>query len=308
MPVTSDAPVAITGLTKRYGSVTALDGVTFTVPAGEVTGLLGPNGAGKTTLLRLLVGLARPDSGNANVLGHSIGDPLSRASIGYLPEVVAFPAGSTLREFLLFHARLLGQERAQALARIDALLSRLGLEEDRDRPAASLSKGLRRRAGLAHALLADPQVLLLDEPTADLDPVARRVLESILLEEKRRGRAILLSSHLLLEMEPLTDRVAMLDRGVLLAEGRVSSLLPTSHLVEATLPEVNAALREATAHWLPVFHEGGRMTIATNDPDLAAQVTRLLEDLRVRYDAVTTRRPNLRDLFFTLLEGKGRSR
>jgi ABC-2 type transport system ATP-binding protein len=301
----ADAPVAVEGLTKRYGTVTALDNVGLTVPAGAITGLLGPNGAGKTTLLRILVGLARPDAGRAAVFGRPITDPAARASIGFIPEVVAFPAGPTLAEFLVLHARLLGMSRPDAVARADALVARFGLGEARDRAVATLSKGLRRRAGLAHALLGDPPVLLLDEPTADLDPVARRELETLLVEEKRRGRAILLSSHLLLEMEPLTDRVAMLSRGALLAEGSVASLLPTSHLVEISLPEVPPALREATAHLLPVFHEGGRMTVATNDPNLGAELTRLLDGLGVRYDAVTTRRPNLRDLFFSLLEGKG---
>ncbi len=299
------APVAVEGLTKRYGTVTALDGVSLSVTAGEITGLLGPNGAGKTTLLRILVGLARPDSGGATILGRPIADPSARAPVGFIPEVVAFPAGATLAEFLIFHARLLGMTRPAALSRVDALVARFGLGEEHDRAIASLSKGLRRRAGLAHALLGDPPVLLLDEPTADLDPVARRDLESLLVEEKRRGRAILLSSHLLLEMEPLTDRVAMLNRGALLAEGSVGSLLPTSHLVEVSLPDVPPALREATAHLLPVFHEGGRMTVATNDPNLGGEITRLLDGLGVRYDAVTTRRPNLRDLFFSLLEGKG---
>ena len=162
MRLATDAPVAVEGLAKRYGTVTALDGVTLSVTAGEITGLLGQNGAGKTTLLRVLVGLARPDSGEATILGRPISDPGSRAAIGFLPEVVVFPSRPTLAEFLLFNARLLGMSRPAALARIDALIGRFGLGEARDRAAASLSKGLRRRAGLM------PPVAEPDEPD-DLD-------------------------------------------------------------------------------------------------------------------------------------------
>ncbi len=301
----TDAPIRVDGISKRYGGVTALADVSFTVPAGEITGLLGPNGAGKTTLLKILTGLSRADAGSAAILGVPVSEPTSRTPLGYLPEVVAFPRGPTLDEFLMLHARLLGAARTEAGARITRLVDRLGLGDARSRPIAALSKGMRRRAGLAHALLGEPAVLLLDEPSADLDPIARRELESLLLEEKRRGIAILLSSHLLLEMEPLAGRVAMLHQGALLAEGSVSALLPTTHLVEVTISSVTDALRSATAHLLPTFRESERkMTVATNDPALAIELPKLLDGIGVRYEAVTTRRPNLRDLFFSLLEGK----
>jgi len=299
-----DAPVAVSRVVKRYGTTTALDDASLTVPTGTITGLFGPNGAGKTTLLRILTGLTRPDSGSASLFGRSSFEPAARASLGFLPEVVNFPAGPTAREFLLLHAALAGLDATVAPRRVNALAERLGISSALDQRAASLSKGTRRRVGLANALLSEPSILLLDEPSADLDPVGRRELESLLAEERARGCAILISSHLLLEMEPLASRAVMLNRGKVLAEGDVAALLPTKHLVEIVMPGFPAALRDATAHLLPVFHaKEGRLTVSTNDPELAAELRRLLERLDVPFDSVTMRRPNLRDLFFTLLEG-----
>jgi ABC-2 type transport system ATP-binding protein len=278
--------------------------VSLSVPAGEITGLLGPNGAGKTTLLRILMGLAAADSGTATLLGRPVADPASRAAVGFLPEVVELPPRRTLAEFLLLHARLFGIDRARALRRVGELIDRVGLGEARDRDVATLSKGMKRRAAIAHALLCEPAVLLLDEPSTDLDPIGRRDLEALLLEEKRRGTAILISSHLLLEMGPLAGRAVMLHRGAVLAEGDVAALLPRRLLVEVTLPAIPDALRSATAHLLPVFHESERrMTVETNEPRLASELTELLERNAIPYTAVTSRPPNLRDLFFSLLEG-----
>jgi ABC-2 type transport system ATP-binding protein len=295
-------PLVVEGLCKRYGATHALRDVSLGVAAGTITGLLGPNGAGKTTLLRILCGLAFADSGTARVVGFDVRDVRARASIGYAPEVVTFPRGPTLEEFLVFQTRLGGATAADAAARARAVVERLGLGEVRAREAATLSKGMRRRVGIAHALLADPPVLLLDEPGADLDPVGRRELDLLLKEEKDRGKAILLSSHMLLEVEPVLDDVAMLHKGEVLAHGAVAQMIPTRHLVEITLADFGPTLRQATAHLLPVFHESeGRMTVATNDPELVRELPRLLESAGVRYDSVTMRRPNLRDLFFTLL-------
>ncbi|MFN0151774.1 MAG: ABC transporter ATP-binding protein [bacterium] len=299
-----EAPVAVEHVVKRYGAITALDDASLDVPAGEITGLLGPNGAGKTTLLRILTGLSRPDSGRASLFGMPCANPSARASLGFLPEVVNFPAGPTTSEFLLLHAALAGVPASESTSRVRTLAERVGIGAVLHQRAATLSKGMRRRVGLAHALLAQPGVLLLDEPSADLDPVARRELETLLVEERARGCAILISSHLLLEMEPLATRVVMLHRGKVLADGVVAALLPTRHLVEIVMPDFPPILRDATAHLLPVFHaKEGRLTFSTNDPELAAELRRLLEKLGVACDSITTRRPNLRDLFFALLEG-----
>jgi len=299
-----ESPVVASRVVKRYGAIAALDGASLTVPAGEITGLFGPNGAGKTTLLRILTGLARPDSGDAMLFGRPSREPSARASLGFLPEVVNFPVGPTVAEFLLLHAALAGVAASEAPRRVRSLAERVGVASVLDQRASTLSKGMRRRAALAHALLAEPAILLLDEPSADLDPVGRRDLESLLAEERARGCAILISSHLLLEMEPIATRAVMLHRGKVLAEGAVAALLPTKHLVEIVLPEFPARLRDATAHLLPVFHaKEGRLTFSTNDPELATELRRLLEKLGVPFDSVTMRRPNLRDLFFALLEG-----
>jgi ABC-2 type transport system ATP-binding protein len=217
-------PAALTtrDLSKRYGSVEALKGVDLSVEQGELVGLLGPNGAGKSTLVKILVGLVRPSHGQATVVGSPAGSRVARASLGYLAELFRFPGWYTAEEVLELHQRLAGSHGGAAeRAR---LLDLVALIDARDRRVDGMSKGMQQRLGIAQALVGGPRLLLLDEPTSALDPVGRRIVRDLLAELRRRGVAVLLNTHLLSEVERVCDRVAIIDHGELLAEGRPDEL------------------------------------------------------------------------------------
>ncbi|TPG45643.1 ABC transporter ATP-binding protein [Rhodanobacter glycinis] len=208
-------------LAKRYGMLAALDGVSACVPRGQVIGLLGHNGAGKSTLIKLILGLIAPSGGRLDVLGQSPWRAHAlRRRIGYLPESATFYANLSGRELLDYLARLKQAPRAQA----QALLERVGLAHAADRRIGTYSKGMRQRLGLAQALLGSPELVLLDEPTTGLDPQATRELYRIVGELRADGRCVLVSSHLLAELEPHIDGALILRQGKLLAAGSLAAL------------------------------------------------------------------------------------
>jgi ABC-2 type transport system ATP-binding protein len=214
--------LAVRGLEKRYGSVTALAGVDLEVGEGELVGLLGPNGAGKSTLVKIACGLVRASGGTAHVRGEAAGSLEARRSLGYLAELFRFPGWYSADELLDLHQRLAGStggptERAE-------LLELVGLADARSRRVEQMSKGMQQRLGIAQALIGAPPLLLLDEPTSALDPVGRRTVRELLEELRRRGISVLLNSHLLSEIELVCDRVAILLHGRLVAEGSPAEL------------------------------------------------------------------------------------
>ncbi|MEF8843058.1 MAG: ABC transporter ATP-binding protein [Haloarculaceae archaeon] len=216
-----------TDVTKRYGDVTALEGLSLTVEEGSTFGLLGTNGAGKTTLFKLLVGHVEPDSGGLEVAGRDVATAGAavRRFVGYLPEQAGFPPSLTGREVLAFHARMRGLPADERGDRIDAVLETVGLTGATDRAVSGYSNGMNRRLGLATALLPQPRILLLDEPTAGLDPLGVTAFHRIV----RRLRAesdltVVLSSHVMTEVEALCDSVAVLHEGRLRAVGSVADL------------------------------------------------------------------------------------
>ncbi len=215
--------LAVTALAKRYrGGVDALRGVDLEVVPGELVGLLGPNGAGKSTLVKSAVGLVRPTGGTVTVCGAPAGSPAARRALGYLAELFRFPGWSTADELLTLHQRLAGSEGG-AGERAE-LLALVGLPDVADRRMETMSKGMQQRVGIAQALVGRPQLLLLDEPTSALDPAGRRIVRDLLVELRRRGVAVLLNTHLLSEVEHVCDRVAIIDRGELLAAGSPAEL------------------------------------------------------------------------------------
>jgi Cu-processing system ATP-binding protein len=208
--------------TKRFGSITAADEVTLSVAAGETLALIGPNGSGKTTMLKALVGLIRPSSGRVTInrLDATSGGPAARASVGYLPQRLTFPEGVTARAALRLFARL----RGVPVAQVDALLERVGLTDAADRVVDGFSGGMRQRLGLAAALIGEPAVLVLDEPTAALDPTGALLVRDLLAEIRRDGTTVLLSSHDLAEVASLADRVAIFAAGRIGAVGTLGEL------------------------------------------------------------------------------------
>jgi len=214
--------VYVQGLGRR--EIRALDGVSFRVESGELFGLLGPNGAGKTTAVKILLGLTHPTEGEARLQGLSASDPASRRGVGYLPEGHRFPGYLTARETLRVFGTMSGMSREALARRVPELLARVKLADWADVKVKKFSKGMTQRLGLAAALVHDPDVLLLDEPTDGVDPVGRREIRDLLREEAARGKAILLNSHLLSEIELTCDRVAVLRKGRLAAMGTVEEL------------------------------------------------------------------------------------
>ncbi len=210
------------GLEKRYGSTTALAGVDVDVAEGELVGLLGPNGAGKSTLVKIACGLVRPTRGQAEVCGARAGSRASLRQLGYLAELFRFPGWYSADELIALHQRLSGSTGGEAER--TELLELVGLTEARDRRVEAMSKGMQQRLGIAQALVGAPPLLLLDEPTSALDPAGRRTVRLLLEELRGRGTSVLLNSHLLSEIELVCDRVVILHRGGVVAEGSPAEL------------------------------------------------------------------------------------
>jgi ABC-2 type transport system ATP-binding protein len=227
-----DAPaVEIRSLTKYYklewrrGSVIALENLDLTVRTGDIFGLLGPNGSGKSTTMKLMLGLARPSSGEVRIFGHPAGSMAARRLVGFLPENPYFPAFLNGREILRYYGRLSGLSGKRLEARAEELIALVRLERSANRPLRTYSKGMLQRIGLAQALLHDPQLLLLDEPTAGVDPVGSREMRDLMLELRRRGKTVIFSSHLLEQVQEVADQVAILHLGQKLREGSLDDLL-----------------------------------------------------------------------------------
>ena len=209
-------------LEKRYGATVALGGVDLKVERGELLGLLGPNGAGKSTLTKIACGLVRATGGRAEVEGAPAGSAMARAAIGYLAELFRFPDWLTADELIALHQDLAGSDGGAAER--GELLELVGLDDARAVKVGAMSKGMQQRLGIAQALVGSPRLLMLDEPTSALDPVGRRVVRDLLGELRRRDVTVLLSSHLLTEVELVCDRVAILVGGRIVAGGTPAEL------------------------------------------------------------------------------------
>jgi len=222
------ATIALAHVSKSFGAVHAVKDVSFSLGQGEIVALVGHNGAGKTTLIKQMLGLVRPTSGTVRMLGEDPagGSAAVRARLGYLPESVSFNPALTGRETLRFYAALKGAGRGQ----VESLLERVGLGHGADRRVRTYSKGMRQRLGLAQALIGDPQVLLLDEPTTGLDPALRRDFYGFLDTLRAGGATILLSSHALSELEGRADRVIIMGGGVKIADGTLDELRAIARL------------------------------------------------------------------------------
>lgn len=243
--------IEVDGVRKRYGALVALDGVSFTVAPGEVFGLLGHNGAGKSTLAKSIVGLLRPDEGAIRLAGVDVArQPReARAKLGYLAEESVLYEELTAREHLELVAALRAVPPDVARARAERLLEFLGLAGAADRAVATYSRGMRRKTAIALAVVSDPEALLFDEPTDGLDPDGAARFAELLAELKRRGRTIILQTHILGLVEKRCDRVALLDKGKLVALGTPKELIARAGLG----PE--ADLEDAI---LAMTHRGGR--------------------------------------------------
>ena len=296
-----DAPAIRTQeLTKRYGSINALAGLTMTIPRGDIFGFLGPNGAGKTTAVKLLLGLTPPTSGDAEVLGAPIGDREALRRVGYLPELFRYQLWLTAREVLALHCELGGIDRAAWQREIEDALAVVGLSDRGSGRVGTFSKGMQQRLGLGVALLGAPDLVVLDEPTSALDPVGRHDVREIIRALGERGTTVFLNSHLLGEVEQVCDRVAIVDHGKVVAEGTLDELLG-GDTVRIRVLDLERAATNDLSRFGQLDHDGDWLVIRGIDnervPELVAEIVRL----GGRVYAVEPRHESLEDRFLRLL-------
>jgi len=273
-------PVVTEGLSKVYRDfwgrqkVHALVGLTLALERGEIFGLLGPNGSGKSTTIKLLLGLIFPTAGRVRVLGLKPGTPAVNQRLGYLPEESYLHRFLTGEETIDFYGRLFGLNRRERRRRTAELLDRVGLDtRSRARQLREYSKGMSRRIGLAQALVNDPELLLLDEPTTGLDPIGTREMKDLILRLKGEGKTVLLSSHLLADVRDVCDRIGILARGQLRELGRVDDLLMVRDVVQIQARGLTAEAQQAM---LSGARQAGAEILSADHP------TTTLEDLFLR--------------------------
>ncbi len=311
-PEPPPAAIEVSGLTKEYGPILALDRLDLTVPGGSVFGLLGPNGAGKTTTIRILTGLAQASAGSATVGGIAVGldVPELHRRIGYLDQDPRFYPWMTGRELLEFVGRLDGLTGSVLRERVAVTLKRVGLEAAANRRIGGYSGGMRQRLGIGQAILNEPQLLFLDEPVSSLDPEGRRDLLE-LISGLRAEATVVISTHVLSDAERICDRVAILDRGRRVIEGPLEDLLaahakPIYRLVPE--PGQDAALRGLVeklraASWVAdASDEGGSIRVAVADPAKAAtEILPVVVGAGLSLESFERARPTLEEVFLELV-------
>jgi daunorubicin resistance ABC transporter ATP-binding subunit len=308
--IMSDA-IEIHGVSKRYGEVRALNGLELTVPAGTVFGLLGPNGAGKTTLVRILATLLAPTSGRAAVLGYDVvREPLAvRRRIGLAGQFAAVDEELTGRENVEMIARLYRLPMGEARRRAADVIERFELVEAADRRVSTYSGGMRRRLDLAAGLIGRPPVVLLDEPTTGLDPRSRQELWRIVDELRRDGTTVLLTTQYLDEADRLAQRIAVVDRGRIAAQGTAAELKAAIGATILSIRLANpAAAHDASAALVGLgatdqpraWAADGEIRLAVEDPGASAEAVRRLDARQLEIASVELHQPTLDDVFLTL--------
>ena len=272
--------------------------------AGEIFGFLGPNGAGKTTSVKMLLSLTHPTSGTATLLGKPLGDRLSRARIGYLPEHFRFHEWLTAAEFLELHGKLYGMSKAQRDEAGPRLLALVGLTDRADTKLSAFSKGMLQRIGLAQALLNEPDLVFLDEPTSGLDPLGRRLVRDIIKGLRERGTAVFLNSHLLSEVEKTCDRVAFIRDGTILQTSTIESFEQQSFQVVLRVGQPSPEMLEGLARFDPgltLERANGRITLCLTDEGQLPQLAGWIVEQGHELYELTPMRLSLEDRFLQIV-------
>jgi ABC-2 type transport system ATP-binding protein len=297
----ASAAVEVRGLRKQFGRALAVAGLSLEVSRGEVFGFLGPNGAGKTTSVKMLLGLIAPSGGQARVLGVRLGHPSARARIGFLPEHFRFHDCLTAREFLRVHGRLYNLRGRKLERRIDVLLERMDLTDAADRRLAQFSKGMLQRAGLAQALIAEPELLFLDEPTSGLDPLGRLLVRDLIRELRRNGTTVFLNSHLLGEVEATCDRVAFLKHGRVVHEMSLSEETAAVD-VRLRIDRIDAqVLQGLRAFGRDVRASGDVVQLRADSEQAIPRIARWLVEQGVGIHALGSQRKSLEEWFVEVM-------
>ena len=305
------ALIESSGLHKSFGPITAVDGISLAVDKGEVLGFLGPNGAGKSTTMKMITGFLQPDRGIARICGFDVQEkPIAAKSrLGYLPEGAPLYAEMTPRGFLGFIAEIRGVERAERQSKIDAAVEKTGLRSVLDQRIETLSKGFKRRVGLAQAILHDPPVLIMDEPTDGLDPNQKHHVRQ-LIREMAAEKAIIVSTHILEEVEAVCTRAVIINEGRIVADGTAEDLLrrvPAHGAVAIRIAEKRAkaaiaalAGHTAVARVETIGNANGQIAlraIPRNGAAIAVEVATLLRDKAVPVDELFVERGKLDEVF-----------
>ena len=286
--------------------VTAVDSLSLEVRRGEVFGFLGPNGAGKTTTLKILMGLIYPTSGHARLFGRDLGDPQTKARLGFLPESPYFYDYLTSREFLCFYGHLFGLWGAVLGKRVDELLELVGMTHAKDLQLSKFSKGMLQRVGIAQALINDPELVVLDEPMSGLDPIGRKEVRDLILRLKESGKTVLFSSHILHDAEVLCDRVAIILKGRLVACGRVTDLMDqgASHQVELVVDRLTP---EGLDHLRPladkVVMQGDRMLVVLKSQQQVGGALEIIRTAKASLVSLNPQKGSLEDFFIREVKG-----
>jgi ABC-2 type transport system ATP-binding protein len=292
--------IEVTDLRKRYGRIEALAGLSMTVARGEIFGFLGPNGAGKTTTVKLLLGLSRSSGGSGQVLGAPIGDLATRRKVGYLPEMFRYQPWLTAREVLMLHGELKGLPGRERRAAADDALALVGLADRAADAVSKFSKGMQQRLGLAVALLGEPALVILDEPTSALDPLGRIDVRGIVRTARDRGAAVFLNSHLLSEVEQVCDRVAIVDRGRVVASGPLDDVLGQAE-TQVRVTGLSPSDLPAIEVFGPVTLDGERLSIRPMDAERVPELVAALVAMGARVHEVHAGRTSLEQRFLELV-------
>ncbi len=295
--------VSTTDLRKTYGSIEALRGVSITVEPGQIYGLLGQNGAGKSTLVKILLGIVRPTDGEAYLLGANAGTPEVRKRVGYLPEDHQFPGYHTANSLLDFYGRLYGISRNDRRKKADEALAIVGLEKRKDYRIRTYSKGMKQRLGIAQALFHDPEVIFLDEPTDGVDPVGRKEIRDLLVQLKGEGRTIFFNSHLLSEVEMISDRVAIMHLGQLVRQGTVADLTRQANRFAIGLAAGQTfPVDEIKAMGLKVELEAGYHEVELTEGQSIDPVLSLLHSKGLSLRHLVEKKQTLEDVFVKMID------
>ncbi len=310
----SEVLIRVSNLSKAFRQgfwmrrVEAVRGITFDVHRGDIFGFLGPNGAGKTTTIKMLTGLIAPTGGSAELFGKLVPDPGSRRRLGFLPESPYIYPYLSPTEFVGLCGRLSGLSGAVLKDRVREVLRTVGMSHAADRPARKLSKGMLQRTGLAAALVSDPELLILDEPMSGLDPVGRKEVRDIIVDERKKGRTIFFSSHILSDVETLCDRVAILQGGLVVVSGLLDELLrrdaERANVVLADVSDENAKILRSK--WGEVRAVAARLVLTVDGRD---RLQVLLGDaiaLGITVVEVSPLQETLEDLFMRHEIGRSR--
>jgi ABC-2 type transport system ATP-binding protein len=287
-------------LRKVFGQNVAVADLSLAIRRGEVFGFLGPNGAGKTTSLKLLLGLIEPSSGHGTLLGAPLGRREQRARLGFLPEHFRFHDCLSAREMLRIHGRLYGLRGSALELRIDALLARVDLTDAADRQLRTYSKGMMQRAGLAQALINEPEIVFLDEPTSGLDPLGRVLVRGLIEELRERGTTVFLNSHLLGEVEATCDRVIFLKRGRVIHELALAESAPRL-TVELRIDPMDAATVEGLSAFGSAAVEDGVIRLTLRGERTVPEIARWVVARGAALHELRTRRKSLEEWFIEIM-------